>query len=74
MLEHGKGCWASHNGSPGAVPCSSLISVLNISSHGVHIFISAMPLGLQKSSGEGLAVRAFHLQIQGWSPRSGEML
>ncbi|CAK9190685.1 unnamed protein product [Sphagnum jensenii] len=50
MLEHGKGCWASHNGSPGAVPCSGLISVLNISSHGVHIFISAMPLGLQKSS------------------------
>jgi len=24
--------------------------------------------------GEGLAVKAFHLLIQGWSPRSGQML
>ncbi|CAM6021309.1 unnamed protein product [Sphagnum balticum] len=61
MLEHGKSCWASHNWSPGAVPRSDLISVLNISSHVVHIFISAIPLGLQKSSGWVLALPVGHL-------------
>ncbi|CAM6045703.1 unnamed protein product [Sphagnum compactum] len=68
MLEHGKGCWATHNGSPGAVPCSGLISLLNISSQGVHVFISAAPLGLQKSSGWVLA-----LPVGGHLPPAAKM-